>query len=650
MEREQGTSIPVILLAGANTYQDRVRKQYAMQERDRIAKIFDENALTQYELISESPQEGVFLFDLFRKFAFDDRVKILHITGYSRGDFLHIDGGLGEEAHDVRSIIRQIEKLSGVEVVFVNGCATEELLEALLLADIPIVIATRTPQRDKATHQIAIEFYQILSQGYSIRDAMEKMRTVYGHKFGFYPVVYDFEQNALRWENKRAGNLQWGIYMLEANKGSLDWHLPILREAVQAKPEPVLNTEAAPKSRKIRLIGSGILVAAFLTLLLVLLKGAGGEGPLFGNTWLSDLKTNLFSDETPAYTQNCAFQDTSAYNILLIRFAQQDNCQEAEPYYTLSVSRRLRRLAEKEPEQELQVLEYPLCHVAGDSPEAERNYLAQLIMDCNADLIISGNYAITPTDAVDIEFLFMYEGLPHQATLDRLKTRFSPEMLKIEGDRFDSPVDDMVYWARGMSYFKRAQYPKAIEYLLKMRERQDKGYAIVDMRLAQCYEHLGKKSAERGDHSSAEEYYQLAIGRLDHALQVDGSNAPAYNKRGNIYFHMEDFDNASADFQAAIHMNPDYAEAYYNQGSLLLILKKEEEAEEKLSRAIALRPDNQAYHGALAAAYAEQEKTDAFYLQLERALDKGFEVYQYPQAFSAYRDETRFQELVALYR
>lgn len=647
---EQSARVPVILLAGANTYQDRVRKQYAIQERERIARTFQEQGLTQFDLISEDPKEGVFLFDLFRKYAFDDSVKVLHLTGYARGEYLHIDGGLGEEAHDVRSIIRQIEKLSGVEVVFVNGCATEELLEALLLADIPVVIATQTPQRDKSTHQIAVDFYRILAQGYSVRDSVEKLRATHGQKFGFFPVMYDFEHDALRWEGKRKGHLQWGIYMLEANKKSLDWQLPIIREAVQAKIEPVLNIETPQRSRRIRLIGSGILVAAFLTMLLILLQSAGRDGDFLGTNWISQAKNMLFTPTNADFDQNCAFEDTLSYNILLLPFSREDDCSNSDAFYTLAISRRLRRMTELETDQELQVVDYPLCHVAGESEESSRNFLARMIMTCKADLVISGSYLLTASDAVNMEFQFMYEGLPQQATLDRLTAQFSPEMLNIEGDKFNSAVDDMVYWARGMSFFKRAQYPKAIEYLLKMRERQDKGYAIVDMRLAQCYEHLGKRTTQGGDHGSAAEYFQLAIGRLDHALQVDGSNAAAYNKRGNIYFHLEDYNNASADFRAAIHMNPEYAEAYYNLGSLLLIMKKEEEAEEMLSQAVTLHPDNKDYHGALAAAFAEQEMTDKFYQQLELALKKGFDIYQYPQAFSAYRDETRFQELIQQYR
>jgi Tfp pilus assembly protein PilF len=647
---EHTSRVPVILLAGANTYQDRIRKQYAIQERERINRIFQEHGQTRYELISEDPAQGVFLFDLFRKYAFDESVKVLHLTGYSRGEYLHFDGGLGEEAHDVRSVVRQIEKLPGLELVFVNGCATEALLEALLLADIPTVIVTQTPQRDKATHQISQEFYQIIARGYTIRDAIEKLRVRHGQRFGFYPVVYDFEHNALRWENKREGHLQWGVYMLEANKQSLDWQLPVIREAIQGESLPELDLETPQRSRRIRLIGSGILVTAFMTMLLILLQGTGTEGGLLQNDWLADVRNRLFSASGAEWAQDCVFEDSLSYNILLLSFSKQEDCVDYDPYYTLSISRRLRRMAEREPDQEIHVMEEPLCRLGGTTPDAKRQVLANLIRDCNADLVIAGNYSVTPTEAINMEFQFMYEGLPNQATLDRLTAQFSPEMLDIGTDKFSTAVDDMVCWARGMSYFKRGRHSKAIEYLLKMRERQDKGYAIVDMRLAQCYEHLGKQAASRENFGEAGEYYQLAIGRLDHALQVDGSNAAAFNKRGNIYFHMEDYESASADFQAAIHMNPDYAEAYYNLGSLYLILKKEEEAETMLNRATTLKPDNRDYHGALAAAYAEQGETEMFYQELERALEKGFDIHQYPQAFGAYRDEDRFKELSARYR
>ena len=113
---------------------------------------------------------------------------------------------------------------------------------------------------------------------------------------------------------------------------------------------------------------------------------------------------------------------------------------------------------------------------------------------------------------------------------------------------------------------------------------------------------------------------------------------------------MEDFESASADFQAAVHMNPDYADGYYNLGSLYLILKKEDDAQEMLEKAISLKPENHDYHGALAAAYAELGEADMFFMQLEQALEKGFDIHKYPQAFSAYRDDVRFKELAARYR
>ncbi|MEL6805913.1 MAG: tetratricopeptide repeat protein, partial [Bacteroidota bacterium] len=117
-----------------------------------------------------------------------------------------------------------------------------------------------------------------------------------------------------------------------------------------------------------------------------------------------------------------------------------------------------------------------------------------------------------------------------------------------------------------------------------------------------------------------------------------------------VYFLLEDYSRAISDFQAALKRNPEYAEAYYNLGSLYLILKKYQEAEEMLAQATILRPEQAEYHGALAAAYAELEQRTEFYQQLEVALQKGFNVSKYPQAFSVYRSEERFKDLVAKYR
>ncbi|MEO0472513.1 MAG: hypothetical protein AAF206_23020, partial [Bacteroidota bacterium] len=127
---------PVALLACANAYQDRVRKQHLIQEKEMIARIFaSAQQHTFTRTIKEDPEEGIFLFDQFRQAEAEDKIQILHIAGYSKGEYLHFDGGLGEEAIDADGFSYHLGRLHDLKVVFLNGCATPDLLNQLILRD-----------------------------------------------------------------------------------------------------------------------------------------------------------------------------------------------------------------------------------------------------------------------------------------------------------------------------------------------------------------------------------------------------------------------------------------------------------------------------------------------------------------------------------
>ena len=44
----------------------------------------------------------------------------------------------------------------------------------------------------------------------------------------------------------------------------------------------------------------------------------------------------------------------------------------------------------------------------------------------------------------------------------------------------------------------------------------------------------------------------------------------AYFNLGNIYFELEDYDNATKAYDNAIALKPDFGEAYYNRGYIAL--------------------------------------------------------------------------------
>jgi lipoprotein NlpI len=72
----------------------------------------------------------------------------------------------------------------------------------------------------------------------------------------------------------------------------------------------------------------------------------------------------------------------------------------------------------------------------------------------------------------------------------------------------------------------------------------------------------GNAYVQKGDHDQA-------IADFDEALKLEPKNASIYNNRGNARNDKGESDAAMADFDAAIKTNPRYAAAYFNRGNAL---------------------------------------------------------------------------------
>ena len=76
---------------------------------------------------------------------------------------------------------------------------------------------------------------------------------------------------------------------------------------------------------------------------------------------------------------------------------------------------------------------------------------------------------------------------------------------------------------------------------------------------ADAYTNRGLAYHEDGD-------LDQAIADYDQALVLDPQHVGAYYSRGNAYFSKGDFDQAITDFDQAIELDQQYVNAYYNRG------------------------------------------------------------------------------------
>ena len=78
---------------------------------------------------------------------------------------------------------------------------------------------------------------------------------------------------------------------------------------------------------------------------------------------------------------------------------------------------------------------------------------------------------------------------------------------------------------------------------------------------------------------------------FDTALKLKPNHADAYHNRGGAYFNKGDFDRAIVDFDTALKLKPDFADTYYNRGVAYSEKSLYNRAIEDYTSAIALKPD-----------------------------------------------------------
>jgi tetratricopeptide (TPR) repeat protein len=105
-----------------------------------------------------------------------------------------------------------------------------------------------------------------------------------------------------------------------------------------------------------------------------------------------------------------------------------------------------------------------------------------------------------------------------------------------------------------------------------------------------------------------------------HALACTSDNVVAHYGLGNALFEKGRVDDAVVQYEKALEINPDYAEACNNLGNALLQQGKVNEAITQLQRALQLNPDLADARNNLGNALLQQGKADEAIAQLQRAL------------------------------
>ncbi|MEM9984738.1 MAG: CHAT domain-containing protein [Bacteroidota bacterium] len=228
---------PAIILGCANSYQDPHRQAQLVKERKGISYLFRRSYPQRpVEILEENPAERRFIFDLLRAQRYRWRSSMLHLAGYSEGDYIHLNGGLGEEPLKAKSLATLISRLPGLKLVFLNGCATAELVGHLLRLDLPAVIATQARNSRTEATPTAMAFYEAMLRGRSLRQAFARIQKVTPERLQWQAAQYELQKDAFLFNGEPLPShsetlLPGGLYYHCDRETDLDWAIPGSRPA-----------------------------------------------------------------------------------------------------------------------------------------------------------------------------------------------------------------------------------------------------------------------------------------------------------------------------------------------------------------------------------------------------------------------------------
>jgi uncharacterized protein (TIGR02145 family)/uncharacterized repeat protein (TIGR02543 family) len=109
-----------------------------------------------------------------------------------------------------------------------------------------------------------------------------------------------------------------------------------------------------------------------------------------------------------------------------------------------------------------------------------------------------------------------------------------------------------------------------------------------------AYVQNGMKYLESGDNNRRPADYDLAVAEFDKAIQLSQNNAEAYYGRGRAYLRKGDNSRAVADYSQAIRLNPKDAISYSNRGRAYARMNDYDNAVSDFESALRIDPNNAA--------------------------------------------------------
>lgn len=197
------TKLPKIFVGFANadtnaTYLKRLNQEKAeiIDNIQRAAeKQFCDPAIEKYPLTNKD------IFEVFTNPQNQDQITVFHFGGHANSQQLFTANEQGAYAE---GLIPFLATQKNLQLVFFNGCSTQNHALQALEAGVPTVIATLRPINDEQASLFSATFYQQLAQNKTIQQAFDTAKNLTIATYGSdYKKMYDTNKSTT---NRSFGN------------------------------------------------------------------------------------------------------------------------------------------------------------------------------------------------------------------------------------------------------------------------------------------------------------------------------------------------------------------------------------------------------------------------------------------------------------
>lgn len=252
---------PIVFLACVNSYTQGKRLRYLVQWRKNLAQILNERGPFQYySPIQKGNRSHNFFLDHLAALGLHRKVQVLHLIGHANPDGLSIESEEFETMLSFEEMDQILKQLPRLKLVYLDGCATPELMDFFIKKDVPAVIGTSTDKRNDNAHQTATCFYEQIANGKPIWESFWLTAQKF-ENLQMVPVSYDVEKDLIECPGTEGSTMPEGMYYFEEN-------LPKIQEQPRRRTHFPVSFSSKKKLYRYQKLGN-VLLAAFMGLLAV---------------------------------------------------------------------------------------------------------------------------------------------------------------------------------------------------------------------------------------------------------------------------------------------------------------------------------------------------------------------------------------------